>query len=112
MTLQLREGKQEEIKRPTLRDMQRLWFKQSQKVSYEPFCQLVLSTRKEAPTKNGPTREYTVIVGPSLVPLVIETSSSIRESKKSIEVVVKMLDFCEFHSYRPTALHLFHPAFR
>jgi len=111
----------------SLFDLQKEWFGNFKgNIHYQSFCQMSVAILQSDEDKNTKV-EVTMMVGPSLKPVIIQTtsycatghislpSSSLRKQlgeSRTIRTQIKMTDECEFHYYRESLHKAFAPAFR
>jgi len=79
----------------TLRELQELWFSKKDTVLYEPFCEMSIGMRRMADR-----RQKFILVGRSLLPVIINTSSRQIQDQVVVKVEVKMMDPCNFYPFR------------
>lgn len=111
----------------SLFDIQKEWFGNFKgNIHYQSFCQMSIAILKSDEDKNRKS-EVTMLVGPSLKPVIIHTTSfsqpghiplSSSSSRKQlcesriIKTQIKMQDDCDFYCYKESLHKSFAPAFR
>lgn len=94
----------------TLQKMQALYFKPHRRVLHEPHSQISFwNSRQE---KMGSyIMERTIMIGPSIIPLSIETRTTVGKPD-IVSYTVRMMDICLMKPYKPTLHDSFHPAWQ